>query len=44
MWSVRSMLLVVWDNGELGFKFLGGGHEPLSKHDLRERELARVQG
>jgi preprotein translocase SecF subunit len=39
-----SMLLVVWDNGELGFKHLGGGHEPLTKRDIRERELARARG
>jgi preprotein translocase SecF subunit len=39
-----SMLLVVWDKGELGFKYLGGGHEPLTKWDSRERELARARG
>jgi preprotein translocase SecF subunit len=39
-----SMLLVVWDNGELGFKYLGGGHEPLTKRDIHERELARAHG
>lgn len=39
-----SMLLVVWNNGELGFKYFGGGHEPLTKHDFRERELARARG
>jgi preprotein translocase subunit SecF len=39
-----SMLLVVWDNGELGFNHLGGGHEPLTKRDIRERELARARG
>ncbi len=39
-----SMLLVVWDNGELGFNYLGGGHEPLTKRDIRERELARARG
>ena len=38
-----SMLLVVWDNGELGFKYFGGGHEPLTKRDIRERELARAR-
>ncbi|HWS83526.1 MAG TPA: protein translocase subunit SecF [Ktedonobacteraceae bacterium] len=38
-----SMLLVVWDNGELGFKYLGGGHEPLTKRDIRERELIRAR-
>jgi preprotein translocase SecF subunit len=38
-----SMLLVVWDNGELGFKLFGGGHEPLTKRDLRERELIRAR-
>ncbi len=39
-----SMLLVVWDKGELGFKYFGGGHEPLTKRDVRERELARARG
>lgn len=39
-----SMLLVVWDNGELGFKYFGGGHEELTKRDIRERELARARG
>jgi preprotein translocase SecF subunit len=39
-----SMLLVVWDNGELGFKYFGGGHKPLTKRDIRERELARARG
>lgn len=39
-----SMLLVVWDNGELGFKHFGGGHEPLTKRDLRARELAHARG
>jgi preprotein translocase SecF subunit len=39
-----SMLLVVWDNGELGFKYFGGGHEPLTKRDIRARELARAHG
>ena len=39
-----SMLLVVWDNGELGFKYFGGGHEPLTKRDIRERDLARARG
>jgi len=39
-----SMLLVVWDNGELGFKYFGGGHEPLTKRDIRERELAHARG
>jgi len=38
-----SMLLVVWDNGELGFNYFGGGHEPLTRRDIRERELARAR-
>ena len=39
-----SMLLVVWDNGELGFKHFGGGHKLLTKRDIRERELVHVRG
>jgi preprotein translocase SecF subunit len=40
-----SMLLVMWDKGEIGFQYLGGGidHEP-SRKGIRERELARARG
>jgi preprotein translocase SecF subunit len=38
-----SMLLVIWDKGELGFDHLGGGHEPVTRAE-RERELARARG
>ncbi len=40
-----SMLLVMWDKGEVGFQYLGGGRdrEP-SRREIRERELARARG
>jgi len=38
-----SMLLVIWEKGELGFDRLGGGREPVSRAE-RERELARARG
>ncbi|MDQ2888461.1 MAG: protein translocase subunit SecF [Chloroflexota bacterium] len=38
-----SMLLVIWDKGELGFDHLGGNREPVRRVE-RERELARSRG
>jgi preprotein translocase SecF subunit len=38
-----SMLLVIWEKGELGFDRLGGGREPVRRVE-RERELARSRG
>ena len=40
-----SMLLVMWDKGEVGFQYLGGGtdRDP-GKRVIRERELARARG
>jgi preprotein translocase SecF subunit len=40
-----SMLLVMWDKGEIGFQYLGGGtdRDP-GKKVIRERELARARG
>jgi preprotein translocase SecF subunit len=38
-----SMLLVMWDKGEIGFNHLGGGEEP-ERRVIRERELARARG
>jgi len=40
-----SMLLVMWDKGEVGFQYLGGGtdREP-SRKVIRERELSRARG
>lgn len=40
-----SMLLVMWDKGEIGFQFLGGGNDrDTSKRVIRDRELARARG
>ncbi len=39
-----SMLLVMWEKGEIGFKYLGGGEEPETRRTVRERELARARG
>jgi preprotein translocase SecF subunit len=38
-----SMLLVIWEKGELGFNHLGGRPEPVRRIE-RERELARSRG
>ena len=38
-----SMLLVIWEKGELGFNHLGGNPEPVRRVE-RERELARSRG
>ncbi|HEV2661818.1 MAG TPA: protein translocase subunit SecF [Ktedonobacteraceae bacterium] len=38
-----SMLLVIWEKGELGFDHLGGRPEPVRRVE-RERELARSRG
>jgi preprotein translocase SecF subunit len=36
-----SMLLVIWEKGELGFKHLGGGQEPPpTRRETRNREMA----
>ncbi len=37
-----SMLLVIWEKGELGFKYLGGGGQesPPTRRELRNREMA----
>jgi len=39
-----SMLLVMWEKGEIGFDHLGGGEERETRRDVRERELARARG
>lgn len=39
-----SMLLVMWEKGELGFNHLGGGEERETRRQVRERELARSRG
>jgi preprotein translocase SecF subunit len=39
-----SMLLVMWEKGEIGFNYLGGGDERETRRDVREREMARVRG
>ncbi len=40
-----SMLLVMWDKGEIGFQFLGGGNDrDTSRKVIRDRELARARG
>jgi preprotein translocase SecF subunit len=41
-----SMLLVIWENGELGFGRLGGNREPQfpTRRGREERELARSRG
>jgi len=41
-----SMLLVIWENGELGFGRLGGNREPqlATRRGREERELARSRG
>ncbi len=36
-----SMLLVIWEKGELGLSHLGGGEKPVTRREIRERELAR---
>ncbi len=39
-----SMLLVIWDKGELGFNHLGGGREQVTGKGERQRELVRARG
>ncbi len=39
-----SMLLVMWEKGEIGFNHLGGGEERETRRAVRERELARARG
>ncbi len=39
-----SMLLVMWEKGEIGFDHLGGGQERDTRKAVRERELARARG
>jgi preprotein translocase SecF subunit len=39
-----SMLLVMWEKGEIGFNHLGGGEERETRRIVRERELARARG
>jgi len=40
-----SMILVIWEKGELGFKHLGGGGDEhvLSRREMRKRELASTR-
>jgi preprotein translocase SecF subunit len=40
-----SMLLVIWEKGELGFKHLGGGSQEhtLTRREIRKRELASTR-
>lgn len=40
-----SMILVIWEKGELGFKYLGGGNQDqaLTRREIRKRELASTR-